>query len=137
MTAPATFIAALRTEVADFLTALTIPFAFDNGALATPTLPALWAQIHVILPNSEAIEIGDDVTERHYGWLQVNVMTPLGDGDGAAITLREAVATKYQIRNAFGAEFGAPDRPPGFGAGPVWVTPVKCPFFFDQAVAIT
>lgn len=113
--------------------ALSLPTAYGNGAFAKPSLTtagAKWARMTVLLGDGAQIEMGTpgNRLHRNVGVLHVAIFVVLDTGEGDALTIANAIASRYTSTTRGGCLFRAPTIEPGERDEGWWRVAVRCPF---------
>lgn len=97
----------LAQPLVTFASANDLPVAWPNITFTKPEPPAPWVRFTVVDVKGQQIEMGSaNNTHRVYGSLILQVFVPANTGDGAALTLGDALGELYRQKI-----FNFPDTP--------------------------
>lgn len=111
-----------------------VPINYPNAEQATPATNGSWGKIRVIHSDSRRIAVGGQL-RRETGFIVVNIYTPIGKGDGLAVTLDKDVTAIWDAAHGGGLDgnihLGAPAPVPNSRDADVpnlWQSGISVPF---------
>lgn len=117
-------------------TGQSVKVLYDNEAEIDASLPTAAQFVRLTLQPGiqDQLELGSPRTFRTNGRAVASIHAPLAIGDGAAITLADAVADAFRAVEADGVTYRTPSLTPVRRQGAWWVVSVEIPFYVEAIV---
>lgn len=110
---------------------LSLPTQYDNGSM--PVTTGAWARMTILSGTSAMAAFGSGGLHRNPGIVVIQIFDQLFKGDGAILTLADAIANLFRTKSVPPVQFRTPSIRNIGRSENLWQVNVELPFYHDYA----